>query len=79
MQTIKTSKQQKTSDKTIPVTMGNVEYKSKEFTGKIGTLNVYKINIKVLNFIFRVKNNIIPSALQEKFIKRISSVEETYY
>ena len=30
-------------------------------------LNLYEIIIQVLNFMFRVKNNTIPLALQEKF------------
>ena len=35
--------------------------------GKIGILNLYKINIQILNFMFQVKNNTMPSALLEKF------------
>ena len=35
--------------------------------GKIGILNLYKINVQFLNFMLRAKSNTIPSALQEKF------------
>ena len=34
---------------------------------KISTLNLFKINIQVLNFMLRVINSTISSALQEKF------------
>ena len=56
-----------TPQKTIPVTIANVESKSEEIMGKIGILNLYKINIQILNFMFQVKNNTMPSALLEKF------------
>ena len=36
---------------------------SKEIMGKIGILNLYKI----LNFMFRVKDNITPPVFEEKF------------
>lgn len=36
--------------------------------GEIGTLNPYKTNIQALNFLFRAKNNTIPSTLQEKVL-----------
>lgn len=35
---------------------------------KISTLNLFKINIQVLNFMLRVINSTISSALQEKFL-----------
>ena len=51
--------------KKFPVTAANVESKSKEIMGKIGTLNLFEIIMQAVNFVFQVINNTIPSALQE--------------
>lgn len=63
---LSTSKQQSQVIKSFPVIIVDVDSKSKEIIGKIGILNPYKINIQVLDFMFRVKNS-IPSAFQERF------------
>lgn len=47
VKTFKTSKQQRQAIKFIPVTIANIESKSKEVMGKIITLNLLKINMQV--------------------------------
>ena len=64
VQSFKTSKKQRQAIKTIHVTIANMESKSKEIMGKIGKLDLHEIYLQVLNFMFWVKNNSIPSALQ---------------
>ena len=65
VQLFKTCKKQRQVIKKFPVTAANVESKSKEIMGKIGTLNLFEIIMQAVNFVFQVINNTIPSALQE--------------
>ena len=51
MQTFKTSKQQRQAA-SDPVMIANIESKLKEIMGKIGKLNLHKINTQVLDLCF---------------------------
>ena len=51
--------------------------KIEDMMKKIGILNIYKLNIyHVINLIFRVKNNTIPEAFENKFKGALSSLRQ---
>ena len=59
---------QKQALRTIPVPTSQSESRSKQIMRELCVLNIYQLNIyNVLNLMFKVKNGLIPYALQNKF------------
>ena len=59
---------QKQAIRIIPMTSIESGLNSEEKMEQLGILNIYKLNLyHILNIMFRVKNNTIPKALQNKF------------
>ena len=64
----KIASKQRQAVKAIPIPSIDQDSRSPQTMSKLGILNIYKINIyQVLNFMFCVKNNTIPSTFQNKF------------
>ena len=53
--------------RTIPVPTSQSESRSKQIMRELCVLNIYQLNIYVLNLMFKVKNGLIPDAFQKKF------------
>ena len=62
---------QKQALRTIPVPTSQFESHSKQIMRELCILNIYQLNIYVLNLMFKAKNGLIPGAFQSK-LNRIS-------
>ena len=58
---------QKETLRTIPIPTAQSESRSKQIMRENCVLNIYQLNIYVLNLMFKVKNGLIPDAFQNKF------------
>ena len=63
----KLSSKQKQALQTIPIPTSQSESRSKQIMRELCVLNIYQLNIFVLNLIFQVKNGLISDLLQDKF------------
>ena len=58
---------QKQALRTIPVPTSQSKSRSKQIMRELCVLNIYQLNIYVLNLMFKAKNGLIPDAFQNKF------------
>ena len=58
---------QKQALRTIPIPTSQSESRSKQIMRELCVLNIYQLNIYVLNLMFKAKNGLIPDAFQNKF------------
>ena len=58
---------QKQVFRTIPIPTSLSESRSKQIIKELCILNIYQLNVYLLNLMFQVKNGLMPGAFQNKF------------